>query len=89
MFPNETQHPKAESLYRHLCLCAVRDETGQADWYTPLISWRKAQAMTDEKAADLYARIEEGLTGFYKDGSTAIVTALSKFLWANDKAVAA
>jgi len=89
MFLNETMHPKAQALYNTMCLCAVRDDAGNPDFYVPLENFRKAQGWSDEKAADLYARIEEGFTGFYTDGTTALVTALSKFMWANDKAVAA
>ena len=89
MFLNETLHPKAEGLYKHLCLCAVRDESDNPDWYAPLVNYRQAQGWSDEKAADLYARIEEGFTGFNNAGSSNLVTQLSEFLWANDKAVRA
>lgn len=90
-FINETLHPKTQSLINHILLCADHKENGDDQFYNPLLVWREAQGMTDEKAANLYTRLAET----FADGRFLVVTnaerlsGVSRCLWINDKAVLA
>lgn len=79
-FDNETMHPKAESL------CATLMEG--PDSYEGLELWRKLEGYYDEKAADLYARIEDSFDAkpIHTITRPQAVSMLSRSLWANDKA---
>lgn len=90
-FLNETLHPKAHALNNHILAAAYLDDMMDSQFYTPLQCWQTAQSMTDEKTADLYARMEDAFDSgqFLSLTQAAQVTALSRCLWANDKAVAA
>lgn len=86
-FINETQHPKAQALFSVLRRAANYDAAGVPDFYQPLVEFKQDNDLTDEKAADLYARIEEGFAGRYHElGTPQMVTRLSLFLWQNDRA---
>lgn len=90
-FLNETLHPKATSLVNHLINCVVRRHRNDPDFYYPLNCWKDANDLSDEKAADLYARVEEAfpLGNFLEVDRALRLSAVSKAMWANDKAVLA
>ena len=91
MFLNETLHPKAQSLINHIINCACRKDKHDSQFYTPLEYWKQANNLSDEKAADLYARLEEAYPhgGFLAVSSTDRMRVVSLALWQNDKAVLA
>lgn len=85
-FINETQHPKAQALFSVLRRAANYDAAGVPDFYQPLVEFKQDNDLTDEKAADLYARVEEGLSGRFHDlPQVDLTTKLSLFLWQNDR----
>ena len=90
-FLNETLHPKAQSLINHIINCACRKDNHDSQFYNPLKFWREANNLSEEKTADLYARLEDAYPygGFLAVSSTDRMAVVSKALWANDKAVLA
>lgn len=90
-FLNETLHPKAQSLINHIINCACRKDKHDSQFYNPLKFWKEANNLSDEKASDLYARLEEAYPrgGFLAVTSDSRMSVVSKALWANDKAVLA
>jgi len=84
MFLNETQHLQAPLLAA--CLYNAQD---YEDCYATLERWRRSRGMSDEQAADLYCRIEEGMSHVLKFPCPVsfedITTEVSKHLWASDK----
>lgn len=90
-FVNETVHPKAQALINHIIMCACKKDNSDSQFYNPLEFWREAQGMTDEKATDLYARLEEAypLGGFLAASNADRMRVVSSALWSNDAAVAA
>lgn len=90
-FLNETVHPKAQSLINHIINCACRKDNHDSQFYNPLNFWKQANGMSDEKAADLYSRLEDSfkLGGFLACTDTYRMSVVSYDMWANDKAVAA
>ena len=79
---NETQHPAAVGLF-----ATLSEGPGS---YECLIAWRRIRGLSEEKAADLYARIEEAFSGLFGATPTdEAVTMLSRALWQNDAAVPA
>lgn len=91
MFLNETLHPKAQSLINHIINAACRKDRHESQFYNPLKFWREANNLSDEKTADLYARLEDAYPrgGFLEIDNNNRIAAVSKALWANDKAVLA
>jgi hypothetical protein len=79
LYLNETLHPKAESLFATII--------EGPDSYEGLETWRKLEGYYDEKAADLYARIEDSFDAKPINSLTKpqAVSMLSRSLWANDK----
>lgn len=88
-FLNETLHPKASSLVAHIMLAAVKKDKAEPTFYQPLEQWRVAQGLTDDKAADLYARIEEAFDGkFLELTAGQRVSTVSRCLWESDEVLA-
>lgn len=87
-FINETIHPQARSLLNRILSCPSQDK-GDLGFYYPLQFWGKAKGVSDEKLADLYARLEEAYPrgGFFAIPDALRINYVSKALWANDKAV--
>lgn len=78
-FLNETVHPNTLGLTATL--------VEGADSYEGLETWRKVKGLSDEKAADLYARIEEAFDS-KPINSISVQTAgsmISKALWQNER----
>lgn len=78
-FINETVHPYTKGLTATLL--------EEADSYEGLERWRKVKDLSDEKAADLYARIEEAFDSKPINTITAPTAAsiLSRALWQNER----
>lgn len=76
---NETMHPKAVGLYATIM--------EGPECYEGLERWRKEQGLTDDKTADLYARIEDSFDSIPVSSINKpnAVSLLSRSLWANDK----
>lgn len=85
---NETTHPLARSLLNRILSCTPQ-EKGDAGFYYPLQFWGKAKGVSDEKLSDLYTRLEEAYPrgSFFAIPDALRINAISKALWANDKAV--
>lgn len=90
-FLNETVHPKAQALINHIIACACRHDRHDSQFYNPLKFWREAQDLSEEKTADLYARLEDAYPrgGFLAVSDEHRMARVSKALWANDKALVA
>ena len=90
-FLNETVHPKAQSLINHIINCACRKDKSDSQFYNPLNFWKGANNLSDEKTADLYARLEDSFKhgGFLACSAEYRMSVVSHDLWANDKAVLA
>lgn len=88
-FLNASLHPKAHALANHILLAATKHDKHSSTFYNPLIFWQQAQDMTDDKTADLYARIEEAFIpgSYFTVSHGERVSKISKALWGNDLAV--
>lgn len=84
-FINETIHPLAGDLSA-IILRANKafDDEGDISqcFYDELETWRKCGDWTDEKTADLYARVEDIEGGL---NVPAYASRLSKCLWMNER----
>lgn len=88
-FLNETLHPKAKALLTVIGAAWDDYDNGgkeeEPTFYVTLEAWRKIEGLTDEKTADLYARLQESLGPYGGLTNETYISKISKALWQNER----
>lgn len=88
MFLNETMHPEALGLFDAMLVAERNYDNGEdSSFYGPLVMWWKAGSHSDLFVADLYARMEEGLSGWRGMNQGQRISKLSRMLHETSRVV--